>query len=122
MHWGMPVLGGGLIERVEQKPVHVSPGRPKENRTLFRHRSVGPSRSAFLGNPARYSTFIDESLNKALRVTAATANRAKFQQTIFTCFAVMARVGCGHLFFPESDRVLPEESGGESSGDTCSDN
>jgi hypothetical protein len=58
-------------------------------------------RASWQGNPAAYSTFIDEGINLAIRTCAAGSHRATLERNVFTCFAVMAQLGANtHLYYP----------------------
>jgi hypothetical protein len=56
-------------------------------------------RSARFGNPARHSTFTDETLNLTLRNTAAAAHRNNMAQRIFLFFNLQGAMGLSRYIF-----------------------
>ena len=59
------------------------------------------SRSWDHGNPRAYSTFIDEGLNRLVRMAAAGVHRASVDKSVFQCFVILAAYGRAiHLYAP----------------------
>ena len=56
-------------------------------------------RIAYHGNPKRYETFIDETLNNTLRLAAAHAHRSTFHKRIALTFHHIGALGLNdHLY------------------------
>ena len=63
------------------------------------------ARSAWMGNPRFYSTFLDESLNLNLRDAAAAAHRNRMEVRIFRLFALQGSLGLAPFLFGAKGRT-----------------